>query len=213
MSPVQRLVHLTARWTGDDQKRLADKLFAEGRETYRQTLQTQLNAVGCSGTKAVSPSVGPELKAIRDRANFAGDTVGNTYNVEMAREIIRIGQEVPTANRHVYASRLFYRGGWDGRYWQAKNVQIAQVETMTMVNAATADFWSRNGDLLEGQAVVRPYAAVCPICIEAVGGNPYKSVDEVYNLYELPVHFGCPHFADPQPKKLNPRECKLLWAG
>ncbi|MHC4088678.1 MAG: hypothetical protein ACYSVY_00090 [Planctomycetota bacterium] len=215
MSNVQKMVHLTARWVDDDRDERARRLFDEGRETYRQTLQDELNRWGCGGRQALAPAVGAELSAIRERVDWAAESVKNTYNLELAKEIVRVGEETPTANRHVYAHRLYYReDSWDGRYWQERDLMIAQTETMAMVNAALADFYARNGDLLQPEANVLPIAAVCPICQEMVDGNPWRSVDAVYNKFDFPPHPNCPHRPVPAVAgRLANDQCALLWAG
>lgn len=216
MSKVQKTVHLAGRWVADDRKELAGRLFREGRETYRQSLQNEVNRLGCGGHKALVPAAGPELKALRERADWAAGSVGGTYNLNLARAILHIGETTPTANRHVYAHRLFYgQDAWDKKYWDAKSVEISQVETMTSVNAGVADFYARNGDIIMPKAVVRPYVAVCPICIEMVAGNPYDSVDEVFRQWELPAHINCPHFCDVlvEGRRLTRDECSRLWVG
>jgi hypothetical protein len=149
MSDVQQLVHLTGRMTVFDNQELGNRLFAEARETYRQTLSREAMRLGCKGS-TVPLAAGPELSALRGRADWAAGSVGGTYNLNLAKEIFRIYDETPTANRHVYAHRLYYApNAWDKRYWADKSTEISQVETMTSVNAATADFYARNGDIAE----------------------------------------------------------------
>lgn len=215
MTDVQKKVHLAGRRDKLDQKDLADRLFRESRETYKQTLQDELNKWGCSGQKAVTPDKGRELSAIRERADWAAESIANTYNFELAKEIVRIGQDTPTANRNVYAYRLYYsKASWDGAYWKEKATQVSQIETMTTVNAATADFYARNGDRLAPTANIVPFQAVCPICQELVANNPYKTPDEAYNASVLPVHVGCVHRVEVvPPERLSQSECKSLWAG
>lgn len=215
LRPVQKLVHLTGRWVDDDIENLETRLFNELRITYRDGLQQELNKWGCAGVSAVIPAAGAELSAIRDRVRFAANSVGNTYNLELAREIIRIGEDTPTANRHTYAFRLYNRqGSWDSAYWVAKAEQIAQIETMTVVNAAVADFYSRNGDLLQPQAIVVPFTAAESVCAQIVSENPYRTVDTLYSRWTLPVHIGCPHRAEVRSdKRLDSETCRMLWAG
>lgn len=214
MTRVQKLVHLASRWTGDDRGELERRIFDEGRITYRDTMQQQLNKWGCAGQRAVVPSTGAELTALKDRAKFAAESVTNTYNLNLARAIIQIGEVTPTANRNTYGFRLFYQpGGWDAKYWEDKSDEVAKTESMTMVNAAIADFYDRNGDLLVPTANILPIAAVCPICQNFVKGNPYRSVQDIYRRFVIPPHPNCPHRAVVHAKRLRPQECRLLWAG
>ena len=215
MSDVQKLVHLTGRMDAPQQRDAANRMFAEGRQTYKESVQTELDRWGCGGQKAVVPAAGPELSAIRDRADWAAESVANTYNVGLADALIDIGKAVPTANRHVYAHRLFNKNdSWDSKYWKNKATEIAQVETMTMIAAGTKDFYARNGDAVRAEAQVVPHSAVCPICVALVAGNPYKSIEAIYAESDLPVHNGCPHFAESMPpKRLTQKECEMLWAG
>jgi hypothetical protein len=214
LSDVQDLVHLAGRLTADEEKQIADRLFDQSCQVYQAALQEEVNKVGCSGTMAVVPSEGPELSALRERADWAAATVVRTYNDQLAKAIWQIGEDTPTANRHVYASRLFYAGdSWDDGYWQLKAVQISQVETMTTISAASADFY-QNNDIPTEAALVVPYESVCAICADIVQGNPYRSADDVFRHYLLPAHLGCPHYVETVPQeRLTNDECRDLWAG
>ncbi len=214
MTDTQRLVHLTARMTADDVTEIGDRLFTEGREAYRESISAEISRWGCTG-RAVGPVAGPELTAIRERADWAATSITGTYNLNLAKEIIRIGADTPTANRNTYAFRLFKASdSWDALYWQRKQTEVAQVETMTMINAATADFYVRNGDMLQPTANVIPQMAVCPICQAMVDGNPWPSVDEVYRQFDVPPHLNCPHYVDATPdRRLTADECRQLWVG
>jgi len=212
-SPVQKLVHLTGRRAADYEAELGKRLFDEARATYRETIQDELGKLGCAGRTAVAPAAGPELSAIKDRSNWAAASVANTYNVELAKEIARIGEDTPTANRNVYAYRLFHGTGWDEAYWRDKSTEVAQTESITMVNAAIADFYARNGDMLQPTASVLPLAAVCSICQEMVAGNPWRSVDEVFRQFDIPPHPACPHYVYAISGRISNEECMLLWAG
>lgn len=214
MSQVQKMVHLAARMDRQSRKEYERRLFEEGRETYRQTLQDELHRWGCPEQIALAPEKGPELKAIKDRAVWAARSISDTYNLFLARAILAIGEETPTANRHVYAHRLYGSSGWDSEYWRVKARLVAEIETMTMVNAGLADFYDRNGDLLTPEAEVIPLVAVCSICKAMVAGNPHKTIQAVYARYDIPPHPGCPH--RPQvvaDRKLKRDECQRLWAG
>jgi len=213
MSDVQRLVHLTGRMTAFEERDLADRLFAEGKMAYQDALDAEALKLGCPGGANIS--AGPELSALRARADWAAASVTNTYNYNLAREIISIGEDVPTANRHVYAWRLYGSDtSWDKGYWTDKATEIAQVEMMTVINAGIADFHDRNGHLFEATAKILPYFAVCDLCQEMVDGNPYTTVAEVFRKYILPPHPSCPHHCQAMPKdKLTSRECADLWMG
>lgn len=215
MSKVQKVVHLAGRVDSVGQKEIADRLFKSARETYRQTIQDELNKAGCAGQKTIVPRAGRELSALRERANWAASSIANTYNLKLANEIIRIGNDTPSANRNTYAYRLFNNSdSWDKRYWAEKAQEVAEVESMTTINAGIADFYERNKGLVEvSEAFVVPFVAQCPICQEIVSHNPFRSVEAVYNQYNLPVHIGCPHSVDVHTKKVSASQCKELWVG
>lgn len=214
MSDVQKLVHLTARMQDADVTEIGDRLFKEGREAYREGLNAEIRRWGCTD-RAIVPTAGPELSAIRERADFAAESITGTYNFNLAKEILRIGEDTPKANRNVYAFRLFKAGdSWDKLYWDRKKTEVAQVETMTMINASTADFYARNGDLLQPEANVIPQLAVCPICQAMIDGNPWPSVDEVYRQFDVPPHLNCPHYVEAvATRRLSLDECRQLWVG
>ena len=191
MTSVQADVFLTGQMSYADRNAYEDRLVEQGIETYKQTLQEEAWALGCVDSDAAPPD-GAELDSIHDRAQFAAGSVTGTYNLNLAKEIIAIGEATPTANMNTYNYRLFKTpDSWDDRYWQEKNLEVAQVETMTIVNAAKSDFYSRNRDKTNPSAVVRPYFAVCEVCQEMVGGNPYRTVTEIYEQFEIPPHPGC----------------------
>jgi hypothetical protein len=214
MTDVQKLVHLGGRMDQSDRDEFQKRRFDEGRETWKQALQVEVDKWGCAGTKALPPSSGQELSDIKARTDFAADSVTGTYNLNLAREIIRIGQDAPRANRHVYAYRLFRLGGWDQGYWASKSIEVAQNESMVHINAAIEAFYARNGDLLQPAANVVPFTAAESECQAIVDGNPYDSVATIYQKFTLPVHPNCPHTAQViAGKRLSPNVCRELWAG
>jgi len=213
MAKVQKMVHLAGRMTVADEADLAERMLGHQAETYRQTLEAEAARLGCPQT-AASPT-GDELEALQERADWAAASIAGTYNLNLAKEIRLIGEVTPTANRHVYASRLYYAdGAWDREYWMSKAVEVAQVESITVINAAVSDFYAHNDGIISPMAHVIPYLAICDLCQEMVAGNPYSSVAEVFRLYEIPPHPGCPHQAESLPaRRLSAEECALLWMG
>jgi hypothetical protein len=214
MSQVQKLVYLAGQMDSFEAGEWADEVFDMRRHAYESAIEAELALYGCGG-KAYA-TTGPELRKMRQEANTVGAGIANTYNYWLAREIVAIGEDTPTANRHVYAHRLFYaEDNWAGSYWAGKQEVIGATETASGANWGLESFYRNNGGSLDdGGAEVVPYPTVCPVCASYVEGNPYKSMEDLYNKCMLPAHPHCPHFGTPiDPKRLSAGECAELWRG
>ncbi|MFH1567740.1 MAG: hypothetical protein ABIL09_07040 [Gemmatimonadota bacterium] len=212
MTDVQRLVHLGFRWDPLDEQVWRNDLLRDNRQTYEETLREEVRTLGCGDPGHVQIGAGPELKGIAKHADRYGKGIVNTYNYDLARAIMQIGAETPTANRHVYAYRLQQ---WGQMREQRKTVEIGETESSWAVNQAKADFHRLNNlsEAMTG-AEVRPFNTQCPVCAEYVAGNPYDSVSDAYNKVSLPAHPRCPHHIEAiMSRKLTPDECQELWLG
>ena len=210
MTRVQKLVHLAYRRDSTYIREMGDSLFHRLRDAYQETLRREAIAIGCPDPGPVWVNEGPGLSALRQRADWAAESVANTYNYDLAVEIHHIRQETPTANRNVYAFRLLQ---WETERARWKNPQISLTETFWAINYAKEEF-HRFNVIDVSYAEIRPFNTVCPICAELVSANPYPSVAAIFVETLLPVHANCPHYAHAVVgTKPTTMECKDLWLG
>lgn len=210
MSYVQRLVHLAFRQVDADVREWRNQLFGVMRAAFAEAIQAEIVAVGCPNPGRIVVREGAELRIIAHRAQTVAEGIVNTYNYDLAHEILRIGEEVRTANRNTYTARL-YR--WDAARKGWKYAQIAETETAWAINMGKDAFHTYNSDI-PAQAEVVPNKTQCPICAEYVRGNPYPSMAELYRRCILPAHPYCPHHGRVIPSgKPSPETCRQLWRG
>jgi hypothetical protein len=217
MSPVQKMVHLAARASPDDEAAWRSKMLNAYRREFETTLEQEAAAWGCPGRRAgfTDPAVVDFYQAAAARS---AASITNTYNYYLALEIFSIAEATPTANRHVYAHRLYYApDAWARRYRREKVPEIAITETYDAIGAAKDRFYRRNAWLnaLVVQVEVRPYDTACEVCALVVAGNPYPSREALAGDAGLPpYHIKCPHYeAVTGSRQLTGEECAELWLG
>ncbi|MFA4973442.1 MAG: hypothetical protein WC683_12560 [bacterium] len=210
MTDVQRLVHLAARHTEDHVRVRRETMIRATRDVYGEAIRQEVIHIGCPDPGRVYLREGAELRRMAEHINEVASGIENTYNYDLARAILQIGAETPTANRWVYAYRL---NGWEAERMAAKEPFIAETEYGWTVNAAKEAFWANNAQIRAAAEVV-PYPTVCPICAEYVAGNPYPSMEALYRRCSLPAHPRCPHHGSPLlDRRLTRDECRDLWIG
>jgi len=203
--PVMKLVHLAMRLDSFEVDRIKGELLREGRQAYEAELTRQAKRVGCPGRVGRLTS-GPALSELNRIFTEHAMGIVNTYNYDLAGAIIQIRSEVPTANRYVYARRL---QDWETKRAAWKDGQIQQYTAGVARAMAQQDFYRLNN--IEGVAVLRPEAAVCPVCQGWVGRGEV-SVREATNN-PPPYHPNCPHRWTTIPDRVPANECRLLWMG
>ena len=210
MTPVQRLVHLAWRQVDADIKQWRDQLFGVVREAYAETIRQEIAAIGCPPPARVVVREGAELRAIAQHAQKIAEGVVNTFNYDLAAEILSIGEDYKQANRNVYTSRLYK---WESARAKYKYAQISGTETSWGINSAKEAFHSYNA-ALRAQAEVVPKDTKCPICAGYVARNPYRSMADLYRQCQLPAHPNCPHHGVAiMDRALSRDECRELWKG
>lgn len=206
LSNVQKLVHLAARMDMIDVERLRADLLRIRRRAYEDELTIQATRVGCPGRRGALGN-NPSLTALSEASRQDAESIVNTYNYDLAAQIRAIGQDTPTANRHVYAKRL---REWDEKRaaWKAK--QIAQYAENSARAQAQRDFYRFNAAVL-GVAVMAPTSAACPVCAGWVarGEVPLR----VALNHPPPYHPNCPHVWVTKPERVARDQCPMLWMG
>lgn len=204
-SDVMKLVHLAARWDNFDEEAIRGQTLRDMRRYYEDELTIQAARVGCPGRRGRLGN-NETLTALNRIATEWGRSIVNTYNYDVAVAIRHIRNEVPRANRYVYARRL---EAWGAARDKWKLPQIEQMTEQTARSRAQQDFYSFNGS--GGTAVLRPVRAVCPICQGWVarGDVPLR----VAQNHPPPYHVNCPHGWVTTPDRRTAEECAILWMG
>ena len=210
MTDIQKKVHLSMRHTDDDVRIWRETLMKQVRDNYAETIRQEVVGIGCPDPGRVYVREGAELKAISNHAGEVSKGIVNTYNYDLARVIVQIGEAHPRANRNVYAANLW---PWEAARDETKNQIIQEAEVGWAVNTAKQAFHAHNAEI-RGMAEVVPYPTVCPVCAEYVKGNPYSSMDALYRKCTLPAHPRCVHSGQlVKDRKLSREECRGLWTG
>ncbi len=202
---VMRLVHLAARSDPVRIEEIRVQLLNHRRAAYEDELTIQAAHVGCPGRRGAL-GAGPSLSELNQMSVDNAESIANTYNYHLAHCIIRIHDETPSANRHVYASRV---AAWEGGYWGWKQTDIDQWTDGTARALALQDFYRFNGAF--GSATLEPTTAVCPVCQGWIdrGAVPLR----VATNNPPPYHIGCPHTWNTDPDKVAREDCPLIWMG
>ena len=159
LSPVGKLVHGQMMQDDIAEQERRGMLTAQRAKAYEQELKIQASRVGCDQYSG-SLRIGPEWVALDEQSVNDARSITNTYNRDLARQVAKIRQDVPTANRHVYAKRL---RDWNAGRSEWKNKDISQFTGNSARSKAQADFFRNNG-IGEGYATLEPRTAVCPVC-------------------------------------------------
>ncbi len=102
--------------------RLQAELTGQRGKAYADELGVQARRAGCDQYRPVMRH-GPEWVALGQESGRDAESITRTFNNEMARQVAKIRQEVPTANRYVYAKRL---GDWADKRAIHKEKQVSQ---------------------------------------------------------------------------------------
>jgi len=218
MTPTQRRVFAAGRVTTGQERDWADMLG----EQNLQTVESHLGElVGQAGCRSSEPTPGERVqKSIHQAAVTSAGQIADSFNNRLARQILDIGDETPTANYRTYRSRLFgdtpnsiYPGlaNWASQDGEQHMALISTTETSSAINAITELFFKRNPDL-DGPAKLAPDAAQCEICQAGVAGNPYPSMRAVYQAGDWPAHPGCVHYPE-SIARVMADDCSQVWKG
>jgi hypothetical protein len=207
-----RSVLLIFSMTKEDITKMADGIFKTAREAYDAALTASIKEIGCDGQGRLTG--GPELKALKERADWAAQRVANTYH----RDLMRIIDAAEAQWNAQYGSPKGMTRAWlavqvkealDKR-WEWKEPQIAITEKAFAVDNARLDFWNNNQ--ISGEVRVRPVAAVCKIC-QGYVDRGWVSLQDAKREFTLPVHVNCPHILIMRPIGDTVPKCNELWRG
>lgn len=202
LPPHGKLVYMAFMKTAEDAAALAEELFKEGRRTAEETLLQEAQAIGCP-VLSVHLTSGALLSWIRDRSDWAGQQICDTYNQDLINAILRIIAEIPTANRWVIA---YHIQQWEAARQSWKEGQVAVTEAFIISHEARMRFWEMN-KLSEPQAWFG-YSLICELCQEIAAHNPY-TLSEAERI-GLP-HVGC--LDQWHIREGETVDCSELWLG
>jgi hypothetical protein len=218
MTDVQRRVFSAGRATATHERSWGDMLGEQNLITVDSRLGELVGQAGCHGS---APEVGESVQRTIDQAaQVSAEQIAESFNSRLARAILEIADETPTANYRTYRSRLFgdtpnsiYPGlsNWASQDGEYHNALIATTETSSAINRITELFFKRNPDL-DGPAKLSPDAAQCEICQAGVAGNPYPTMRAVYQAGDWPAHPGCIHYPESIGRVMTD-DCGNVWKG
>lgn len=196
MTQVQRLVFYRSMWDATDAGEMADRLHADGIKVAGASLGDLGEKLWGEEFDRVIDLTDPGLLAeVRATAWSTATQVTLTRNFEMAKQILKIGRDVPTANRYVYAARLRV---WDAARSVWKSAQVVLDQAVRTIEGTVSRFLNRNKEIM-GQFVVIPDTWALPECkFDCRGfilGGPYD-LSEWSSVGPFPLHPNCPHRKD-----------------
>ncbi len=189
--------------TADEIELRTDMLLRERVNIWIKAITDEARACGCDRS-GVAPS-GADLEALRSMSEKAAQSVADTYNRDVQRQLNKLTKAVPDGDKDYYLREL--------RKWAAnrsvwKSAQIAlNTETQTR-EYARRRFWEMN-KLTERKFIATGVTPTCKICVRifAAGVVGWDYV----RRNPLPAHINCPHYYKlvHKPKV----DCKTLWVG
>lgn len=207
MRDVQKLSHLAARKDSFDVEHYRTGLVRMGRKEYQAELGNMAAQMGCPGRSGQLTS-GPFLSELSDIYQTHAESIVNTYNYDLARQIENLYEQNHRGNRHYYAYHLRQ---WHTIRAQLKDPQIKMMTQGTATSLAQTHFYQMNGTM-DAVAVLVPTVAVCPVCQGWIDRGEVPA-NEAIN-HPPPYHPNCPHkWNFKRADKLPPEHCELLWMG
>jgi hypothetical protein len=186
-----------------DTAKLTRQLNERYRATWINAMQDLAATHGC--TQYPPTPKGADAKYLRGLAERDADSISNTFNKDLRREIERLYAANKKGNKIYYTSNL--------AKWQTKRDlwKVYQISLATDSNArqyAFTRFYAENTQIARMFVASGP-PAVCKICMRlfAAGVVDYTFTQS----HPFPAHISCPHlWRAAAPQKV---ECAKLWVG
>lgn len=202
-SRITRTISLLYRLQSDDIAKLEGQLLESRKRAWASALRAEAAEHGCKA--APNAPRREDLERLKDMCREDAKSIASTWNREVEREIDRIREATPRANRRTYYKRL---EAWNTRRNEWKLPQISVTTDVTTRAYAQERFRSMNysGGLLF--VLVGP-PAVCKICASMFAAGV---VDQAYvNRHRPPFHPFCAHgWGVVNRPKL---QCGEIWLG
>lgn len=202
MSQLTQVIALFYRMTDDDAAALRDMLLEQRKRVWATALRDQARRYGCNRTPN-APS-GDDLAELKRLSLRDAESVAQTWNRDVERQIEKLYAENPRGNRTYYAARMeqwvIERDAW-------KQPQIALNTELVTYEFARAQFREFNG--IRGAFIFDGGPPVCETCVRyyALGEVDYKFIRD----HNAPVHVNCPHYwREVRREKID---CADMWLG
>lgn len=203
MSVLTDTLYAAYAYDTEDTTKLLRQLNERYRATWINALQDLARTHGCNQYPPTPK--GADAKYLRSLAERDAQSISNTYNKDLRREIERLYAANKKGNRTYYTSNL--------AKWQKKRDtwKVYQIGIATDSNArqyAFTRFYAMNTQIARMFVASGP-PAVCKICLRlfAAGVVSY----EFTQMNPFPAHINCPHlWKAAAPQKV---ECSQLWVG
>lgn len=185
LSRLQRIMRLAYEMQSEDEAALAAQIERQRARAWMNALEEEARKVGVRA-RANAPRF-EDLQYLRDLSRRDADSIVNTYNRDLEKQIRALFTENRRGNRQFYSSRL---EAWYQKRAAWKDRQIA------LMNEKTARYYAqqrfRDMNLIgKGTYMFAGPAPVCDDCIDefAAGEVEQQHVDE----HPAPLHPNCPH--------------------
>lgn len=204
MSQLTRVIALLYRMHSDDIKVLANTLLEARKQAWRTALAEMARAHGCN--KVPNDPRREDLAHLRELSQQDAQSIAETWNRDVKRQIERLFTQNPRGNRQYYFSSL---EAWAAQRAVWKDAQIAMQTEQTTRQYAQSRFREMNDLVGRSRYVLVGPVPVCRVCARHFARG---LVDEQYiRRNPAPVHIACPHeWSAVNKPKLN---CAEVWVG
>lgn len=204
MSRLTQTIALLYGMETDDINALADELLNARIRAWKQGLSELIRASG--GRRAPREPSGRDLDELRRMSREDAQSIARTWNKDVEREIERLRQQNPRANRQYYYSNL---ERWAAQRATWKDAQIALNTEQTTRQYARQRFYEENRLKTKMRFVLAGAPPVCGDCSRLFARGV---VTERYvRSHPTPRHPNCAHEWRPvNTPKIPSRE---MWVG
>jgi hypothetical protein len=186
-----------------DTSALTDTLLERRKADWITVLSEEALRHGCA-QRGQAPRL-QDLDELRAMSNEDAQSIANTWNRDLERELQRLFDSNPRGNRNYYYSNL-ERWAAERDRWKLPQIAIQTAQTTRWY--AQNRFRQVNG--LRGGKYI--FTGPTPVCVVCVGEFAQGVVTEQYiQRHPCPRHIGCPHsWTLLRPERVN---CDELWLG
>lgn len=179
------VIHLLYEQNDVDQRELAAQLEAQMKRAYRETMTEQARQIGYPRVRGNDPR-GEDLADIRRQAQLDAQSITQTWNRDVRREIYRLYLANPRGNRYYYFSNL---ERWAAERARWKDAQIALMTDGYAANLAKSSF-VKNNNLIARWRMTGP-APKEAVCAELMAIGEVEQ--DIVDANPTPIHINCPH--------------------
>lgn len=203
MSRLTEAIALLYRMESADIRQLEAQLLEARKRAWANALQGEAQRHGCN--KSPSAPRREDLAELKRLCREDAQSIADTYNKAVEREIERLYGTNPRGNRQFYFSNL---ERWSRQRDSWKLQQIALNTNTTATEYARQRFREQNYSGKERYRLVGA-SPVCAVCTRLLGMGFVS--ESVITLNPMPAHINCGHSWEIiKPPKLA---CQDIWLG